>query len=288
MSRRVLAAGAIAVLVIALAGAYVVASLTEVAADHHDATAVLAAVGKRNNQVYSALADPALHARLSNPGDVKTLAGALDDLRARLGGSERQVEGELADLRDQESRLRRDRGSAFTLVGRAQLDQDLARITAARHAFAAADHLLSTEDAHMKAVNTIVGAVLKLDNVSAWVRAGNVPQAAALVPSVKQTLQDATTLTQGSGYPPQLRPVIDALKQLVDHFGSLLDAVVAGDLPTAQAMASVLDGDSSQLESSFDVDAFTSFERTAVAPDRATYEREMAKAGFRLTSPSGS
>jgi hypothetical protein len=270
-----------AVLVTVLAGALLYfASAARVSSQHAAALSVLESARKHNNGVYKALTNPALKGELSTASGARQVKAAMDDYRAQLGGSIRTVESDSASLKDQQAQLQSATHDPLAFAGRSQLSRDQVRVEAAAQAFESAGKFLSTVDSQMRSLTTLLQALVEFDDVARFVQARDFSGGLALVPQLRQQVQDAGTLARGDSIPPQLKALADVLTRAVDHLNQALTALQKNDAATAAAMGAALQADGQAADATYDQAAFDAFEHKLLDPYKSTYEAKMRKAGF--------
>lgn len=276
---------AAALLVMILGGALLYfVSAARVNGQHAAAVSALESARKHNNLVYKALTNPALKGQLSTASGASEVKAAMDDYRAELGGSIRTVESDAVSLRAQRAQLRSAAQDPLAFAGRSQLNDDQRRVEAAALAFESADKFLSTVDNQMRCFTTTLAALVEFDNVTRFVQARDFSGGLALVPQLRQQVQDAATLARGDNIPPQLKALADVLTRAVDHLNQALAALQKNDGATAAAMASALQADGRAAADTYDQAAFDAFEHKVLDPYKSAYEAQMRKAGFVVTS----
>jgi hypothetical protein len=274
-------------LILVLGGAVAYfASVARVSSQHAAAVSTLESARKHNNAVHSALTDPALKGQLSSANSTRDVKAAMDDYRAQLGGSIRTVEGDSASLKAQLVQLKSAEQDPIAFAGRSQLSSDRSRVEAAAHAFDSADKFLTIIDTQMRSLTTILQAMVEFDNVAQFVQARDISGGLALVPQLRQQVQDAATLARGDNIPPQLKALAEVLTRAVDHLNQALAALQKNDAATAAAMGSALQADGNAADASYDPSAFDAFEHKLLDPYKSAYEVQMRKAGFAVVTDS--
>ncbi len=276
-------AGGIALLVV-VSVVLVAASSATVGGYHAHASATLKTLLAKASGVHDSLSNPRQQGELNSATDIHSFKNAMDDYRAQVGGSLKHVVDEQSELKDEHQRLSGALGDPLTLTGRGLLQHDFDRLQSGERAMAAANMFLTLSDAQLYAFNTLLEAAVQLDNLVAYVQYGEISQANALMPALKQKLTDAETVSQGPNIAPQIRSEIAALKQAAADVGPALEAKLNNDQATFNALTPKIDADFTAVRSGFDVNGFTAFQHKLLDPLRQNYDREMVKAGFRVVS----
>jgi len=272
-----------AFLVLVLGGAaFYLASVARVNSQHAAAVSALESARKHNNAVHDALTNPVLKGQLSSATGVREVKAAMDDYRAQMGGSIRTVESESVSLKAQLTQLRSAEQDPLTLAGRSQLSRDRSRVEAATQAFDSAGKFLTTVDNQMRSLTTILQALVEFDNVARFVQARDYSGGAALVPQLRQQVQDAVALAGAANIPPPLKALAEVLTRAVDHLNQGMAALQKGDGPTVSAMGAALEADGQAADATYDKAAFDAFEHKVLDPYKQAYETQMLKAGFKV------
>jgi hypothetical protein len=269
-------------LLLAGAGAYVVAGKSAGDADRRAAELVVEQARQDNVLIYGLVKTvPSPPSSINGAQDLPHAKGAVDQMASALRHAHGVVNSDLPRLRRAGATVQAQSGGLLVLSQRGPLDQERGRVDSVVTGFSVAGEFLQVAEDQMRFTSSMLDAEIALVGVVALVQQQNMAGALELYPQVEGKVQAAVALSGGRYIPPQMGTPTNTLATLAADFKQVLQAAQVKDLKTIQALQPQIGAEANAL-GQYDQQSLDSYETSLFKPYQERYRQALKQAGFTL------